>query len=173
MECPMCDGQMRERLIWQEDALKSVKLRVRTRGVKCDQCGYQSVSVGQMAGYGRAVADAYRQAQGLLTSEEIRAARERLAMSQQEFADYLGVGIASVKRWEWGQVQEKSLDKLMRLLTDAVQAERSARHLRTRVRRLKRRPVGSTDAAQLRHASARSIARSSSGPRGSGKTAAR
>jgi putative zinc finger/helix-turn-helix YgiT family protein len=133
MECPMCDGRLRERPIWQEDELKGVELRVRTPGVRCSRCAYQAVRVDQMADYGRAVADAYRHGQGLLTSGEIRAARKRLDMSQQGFADYLGVGIASVKRWEWGQVQEKSMDKLMRLLTDAVQARRNARSVRMRV----------------------------------------
>jgi putative zinc finger/helix-turn-helix YgiT family protein len=133
MECPMCDGRLRERPMWQEDELKGVALRVRTPGVRCSRCAYQAVSVAQMAAYGRAVADAYRHKQGLLTSGEIRAARKRLNMSQQGFADYLGVGIASVKRWEWGQVQEKSMDKLMRLLTDAVEAGRNARSVGTRV----------------------------------------
>jgi putative zinc finger/helix-turn-helix YgiT family protein len=133
MECPMCEGRLRERPIWQKDEFKGVQLRIRTPGVRCSRCAYQAVRVDQMADYGRAVADAYRHQQGLLTSGEIRAARKRLDMSQQGFADYLGVGIASVKRWEWGQVQEKSMDKLMRLLTDAVEAGRNARDVRTRV----------------------------------------
>ena len=130
--------------MWQEDELKGVVLRVRTRGLRCNRCAYEAVSVAQMADYGRAVADAYRQTQGLLTSEEIRAARARLDMSQQEFADYLGVGVASVKRWEWGQVQEKSMDKLMRLLTDAVEAGRNARSVRTRAIPAKPHLVGRT-----------------------------
>jgi len=139
----MCDGRLRERPIWQKDELKGVELRVRTPGVRCGRCAYQAVRADQMADYGRAVADAYRHRQGLLTSGEIRTARRRLNMSQQGFADYLGVGIASVKRWEWGQVQEKSMDKLMRLLTDAVQAGRNARSVRTRVALLTPRSMDS------------------------------
>jgi hypothetical protein len=39
-------------------------------------------------------------------------------MSQQEYSNYLGVGVASVKRWEAGQVQDRAMDNLIRLKTD-------------------------------------------------------
>lgn len=130
MECPMCDGTLRETTIAQDEEFKGVKLHVRVPGMRCDSCGYESINVTQVAEYNRRVADAYRKHEGLLTSAEVRAARERLEMSQQEFADYIGVGVASVKRWEWGQVQERSMDKLLRFLTDPDEAERVARRVR-------------------------------------------
>ena len=71
-----------------------------------------------MPEYGRLLADKYRSAHGLLTSEELKERRERLSMSQAKFAEYLGVGIASVKRWEMGKVQESAMDALIRLKTE-------------------------------------------------------
>jgi transcriptional regulator with XRE-family HTH domain len=59
-----------------------------------------------MPEYGRLLSDSYRYVHGLLTSEEIRSRRQHLNMSQQEFAGHLGVGIASVKRWEMGKIQD-------------------------------------------------------------------
>jgi hypothetical protein len=39
-------------------------------------------------------------------------------MTQQGFSDYLGTGVASVKRWEAGQIQDRAMDQLIRLKTD-------------------------------------------------------
>lgn len=130
MNCPVDDGLMREVATTQEDEYRGVPLRFSAPGMRCDSCSYETVTVAQAAEYNRAMVDAYRSHEGLLTSDDIRAARQRLDMSQQDFADYLGVGIASVKRWEWGQVQEKSLDKLIRVLTDPAEAERVAQRVR-------------------------------------------
>lgn len=91
-------------------------------GLACTECGYQTVEGADMPEYMRLLADKYRAAYGLLTSDEIRAHRERLKMSQQKFADYLGVGVASVKRWEMGKIQESAMDKLIRQETKSVPA---------------------------------------------------
>jgi DNA-binding transcriptional regulator YiaG len=60
------------------------------------------------------LADSYRQAVGLLGSEEIRGLRQDKGLSQQALADALDVGIASIKRWESGVIQSKSMDTLLR-----------------------------------------------------------
>jgi len=65
-----------------------------------------------MPEYMRKIADAYRRDHGLHTSDEIRAIRGKL--TQQRFADALGVGVASVKRWELGLVQDRGNDRLIR-----------------------------------------------------------
>jgi putative zinc finger/helix-turn-helix YgiT family protein len=88
------------------------------RGLQCDTCGFQTIDSKQSAAFTRLVSDAYRQAHQLLTGAEIRRRRKRLGMSQQEFSKHLGVGIASVKRWEAGQVQDRAMDNLIRLRTD-------------------------------------------------------
>jgi putative zinc finger/helix-turn-helix YgiT family protein len=75
-------------------------------GLKCPYCGYETVDGAAMPEYARQLADKYRAAHGLLTSDDIRTRRQRLDMNQQEFADYLGVGVASIKRWEMGKIQD-------------------------------------------------------------------
>ena len=76
-----------------------------------------------MSEFMQKVADAYRSSRNLLTSAEIRRKRERLRMSQVEFAAYLGVGVAGVKRLELGEIQSKGVDELIRLKTDTKYAE--------------------------------------------------
>jgi hypothetical protein len=49
---------------------------------------------------------------------QIKAIRKLLGKNQREFAAFLGVGEASVKRWETWLVQEKSSDQLIRIKCD-------------------------------------------------------
>lgn len=54
-------------------------------------------------------------------------------MSQQQFAEYLEVGPASVKRWELGEIQTPAMDQLVRLKTDVAFAKRMIAALSDRV----------------------------------------
>jgi putative zinc finger/helix-turn-helix YgiT family protein len=88
----------------------------------CLSCGYKTIRGHAMQDYMRAAADVYRAKHGLLTSIQIRESRESLNQTQDEFARYLDVGIASVKRWELGQIQDRAMDRLIRLSTDPAEA---------------------------------------------------
>lgn len=103
--------------------LRGERFAIEMGGLVCPRCGFATVEGKDMPEYMRLVADAYRSKHGLLTSEEIRERRRRAGMSQAGFADYLRVGVASLKRWEMGKVQDASSDELIRLKTD----ERAAR----------------------------------------------
>lgn len=92
---------------------------IKVEGEVCSHCGYTIIEGSDVPMVMRRIADLYREAEGLLTSTEILSRRSSLNMNQQEFADYLRVGVASVKRWENGQVQESSMDELIRLKTNA------------------------------------------------------
>lgn len=71
-----------------------------------------------MKSYFQAAANAYRKKHGLLTGPEIVALRRALGMSQQDAAEFLKVGIASLKRWEGAQIQDEAMDRLLRLSFD-------------------------------------------------------
>jgi DNA-binding transcriptional regulator YiaG len=82
---------------------------------------------------GRRTSDAFRKKHHLLTSEEIKELRMSLNMSQRQFAAFLRVGVASVKRWENWKVQDASSDELIRLKcmmakAEAGQASVSSKH---------------------------------------------
>jgi putative zinc finger/helix-turn-helix YgiT family protein len=106
---------------------------VETSGLKCDRCGFQTIDSVQSADFTRLISDEYRRAHGLLTSDEIRSRRARLGMSQQRFSEYLGAGVASVKRWELGQIQDRAMDEPIRLKTDLEAARESLRAWEERV----------------------------------------
>jgi putative zinc finger/helix-turn-helix YgiT family protein len=106
---------------------------VEVAGLKCDQCGFATVDSEQSAEFTRLVSDAYREKHGLLASEEIRARRLQLRMTQQQFSEHLGAGVASVKRWESGQIQENAMDQLIRLKTDLAAARENLKKLEQQV----------------------------------------
>jgi putative zinc finger/helix-turn-helix YgiT family protein len=61
-----------------------------------------------------AVAESCRRLTGLLTSEDIKQMRKEKNMTQEQLAERMSVGIASIKRWETGSIQTRSMDQLLR-----------------------------------------------------------
>ncbi|HXC99111.1 MAG TPA: type II TA system antitoxin MqsA family protein [Verrucomicrobiae bacterium] len=80
----------------------------------CDHCGWVTMTDFQADNLCLVTADEYRRRHGLLTGAEIVALRKAFNMSQSKFADYIGAGEASVKRWENGAVQEPIYDERIR-----------------------------------------------------------
>ena len=115
--------------------VRGLKFEVEGTALVCSNCGFQMIPADLLEEHGRLVDEAYRSAAGLLSAKEIRAARSRMRMSQQQFAEYLGVGEASVKRWEAGALPEKSSDDLIRLKTDPEFAQRNLEELCRRLGR--------------------------------------
>jgi putative zinc finger/helix-turn-helix YgiT family protein len=73
----------------------------------------------------------YRGRHELLAAGEIRALRERLGMTQAEFASVLRLGGNTLSRWEAGRnVQSAAMDMLLRLIRDVPG---SVEYLRRRV----------------------------------------
>src|SRR5262245_18786264 len=113
--CLNCDRADLERKVIQlSGEVRGEAYTVEMIGLECPNCGHKALEGRDMPEFGRLLADRYRAKHGLLTSEEIRNRRKRLKMNQEEFADWLGVGIASVKRWEMGKIQDEASDALIR-----------------------------------------------------------
>src|SRR5881397_3051470 len=62
------------------------------------------------------ISAAFRREARLLAPEEIRKGREKLGLTQKEFANLLGVSEATISRWEPGaQIQQRAMDRFLRL----------------------------------------------------------
>jgi putative zinc finger/helix-turn-helix YgiT family protein len=71
------------------------------------------------------ISEALRTAAGLLSPEKIRRGRETLGLTQKQLAHYLQVGESTLSRWETGgQIQQRSLDRLMRIHFQVPEARR-------------------------------------------------
>src|SRR5258708_10367555 len=106
-ECRQCT--LTEGIFTSTGERSGEQFTVKMEGLRCDACGFITSDSKQSARFTQLISDAYRKAHGLLTGAEIRSHRDQLGMSQRAFSDYLGVGSASVQRWEAGQVQDKAM----------------------------------------------------------------
>jgi len=122
IECFKCGGAMRSKVAPVKGVYNGEEFTVESEAIVCKKCGFTTVDRPQLDTYYTRVADAYRGKHKLLTSRQIVSIRERLKMSQEEFAKFLCVGIASIKRWEHGKVQDVAKDRLIRLQTDTKTA---------------------------------------------------
>jgi len=100
----------------------------------------------------RRITRAFRRAANLLEPEEIRRRREELGLTQAALAERLEVGPATVSRWETGaQIQQRSLDKLLRLFFDLPEVRRTLEPLsRGKFSHLQRTPELCLRARQFR-----------------------
>ena len=94
------------------------------RRFRCRNCG--EVVLDTEAS--KQINQAFRRQAGLLTPEEIRQHRKALGLTQKELAERLSVAEETLSRWENGwQIQQRCLDKLMRLFFDLPEARQYLR----------------------------------------------
>lgn len=136
MICLKCGkGELRKAKCTFVVTVRDEDVQVHTTGLRCNSCGWETQDLAGAGALARLAADAYREEHAMLTSDQIRERRERLNMSQDAFAEWIGVGVASIKRWEGAQVQDRALDGLLRLKTDPAAATQTANAVRTRLAR--------------------------------------
>jgi HTH-type transcriptional regulator/antitoxin MqsA len=119
IRCPVCGkGHLEPRVITDRFEYGEGKRRITVEAENvpvqvCSQC--QETFSGPESGLIRH--RAICRALGLLTPEEIGAIRERLGLSQADFAKLTGIGEATISRWERGRLlQNKAMDRYLRLL---------------------------------------------------------
>ena len=115
-------GILRPKAVDLTGSRNDEEFTVLVNGLQCSECGFKTIDNDQSGELTKAISDAYRQKHGLLTGAQIKAARLGLGMSQLQFARYLKVGPASVKRWENGQIQDEAMNDLILLKTDLARA---------------------------------------------------
>lgn len=83
----------------------------------CDSCGEEYYTAEQAKSADRRLVDARRQAERLMSGDEIRSLRQSFALSQQQFESILGIGAKTVVRWENSTaVQSKAVDNVLNML---------------------------------------------------------
>jgi HTH-type transcriptional regulator / antitoxin MqsA len=83
----------------------------------CAACGESVVDPASLKKSEAVLRDLQREAEGLLTSAEIKRIREGLGFSQDALGELLGGGLKAFARYEGGRVsQSRPMDNLLRVL---------------------------------------------------------
>jgi HTH-type transcriptional regulator/antitoxin MqsA len=86
-------------------------------GYQCAHCDNDLVGPEQFRRNQLRIQDAKRLADGLLSGNQIREAREQLGLSQQEAANLFGGGTNGFSKYERGETaQSVAMDRLLRLV---------------------------------------------------------
>ncbi|HEV3201407.1 MAG TPA: type II TA system antitoxin MqsA family protein [Bryobacteraceae bacterium] len=135
LKCPECDRRYLQPAITElTGTTRGEAFAIPSDALLCPNCGFKTIPVEKMGEFALRVSDAYREKYHLLTSSQMQDRRLGLGMSQQQFADYLGVGSSSVKRWELGQIQDQAMNNLMILKTDLDAARENVIEVSTRLK---------------------------------------
>ncbi len=118
--CPSCGTTMRERRGRLTFPVNGDDIAITNAPhLSCPKCREVVLQVDQARQLRERAIEAYRKKYRLLSAEEIRSLRERLALTQSSLARLLRLGSNTISRWEAGRnVQTAAMDVLLRLIRD-------------------------------------------------------
>ncbi len=151
--CLHCENtEFEEREITANPKTKGEDIKVKAKAFVCTNCGFESMDSKQMNALRKSGVDEYRRQKGLLTSSDIKKFRKDLELSQEDFAAYIKVGVASLKRWEASiLVQDAGSDDLIRLKCSPDEAKDNVIHLNKRIESLRNAKSHSKDENELEY----------------------
>lgn len=104
--------------------IRDEEIHYETEKHVCKECGAALMSPAQTTRSVKNAVAAYQRKYGLLTGEDVAAARKKAAMSSAEFADAAGCGHATIKRVEAGiTILSAGNNKLIRDLIAELNGE--------------------------------------------------
>ncbi len=115
--CPICHGKLEHK---KEDTVyeyKGEKITISQPAEYCLSCSESFLSADDIKATKKDIVDFKRSVDHLLKTEEIKAIRKRLNLTQQEASKIFGGGIRSFYKYETGENNpHRSLDILLRLI---------------------------------------------------------
>ncbi|EIV99918.1 type II toxin-antitoxin system MqsA family antitoxin [Thermoanaerobacter siderophilus] len=124
--CPVCGKEQETEVIEKEEVsnIRGDEIKALARIRICSICGEELFDEELEEENIQRVYDIYRKKHGILSPDEIKNIRESYGLSQRAFAKLLGIGEASIARYETGALPEKSLSNMIMLLKDPKNMEK-------------------------------------------------
>lgn len=113
-QCPSGHGEMLEKKSNKSIEFRGIAITYQEENYTCPECEIEVSNSKQIAKTQKNMSDAYRSKVGLLSGSEIKQFRKKFNFSQEALAKKMTVGVASIKRWEGGIIQSKSMDNALR-----------------------------------------------------------
>jgi putative zinc finger/helix-turn-helix YgiT family protein len=114
MDCPNNHVPMRLVDMRRELSFRGKQVKVRVKHYVCPVCALEADDLRLATENQNALSEAYRASVKLLTGEQMIKGRKKRSWTQEDLARAANVGVASVKRWETGQIQTKVMDDVLR-----------------------------------------------------------
>jgi len=115
LNCPRGHNKMKLRKITRTVSFRGMEISCQVEAYVCPVCGMEAGTVNSTGVLQQELAETFRRRTGLLSGEEIKSLRKGRGLTQQELAGLLKIGVASIKRWETGLIQSKSMDHALRI----------------------------------------------------------
>ncbi len=115
--CPNCEKDTEQRFVnkVEEINIRGEMIPVQMEYYHCGECGEDfEIPRPEYDPLEKAYRE-YRRRKGLLQPEEIKKFRKELGLTQKEWSEILGIGIATLNRYENGALQSEAHDQIIRL----------------------------------------------------------
>ena len=118
--CPNCEKDSPVELVREieEFNVRGESIMVEAEFYRCQECGEQFENSKSTIDPYETAYHEYRTRKGMLQPEEIRLFRSQRGLTQKELSDLLGIGIATLNRYENGALQSESDDRIIKLAMD-------------------------------------------------------
>ena len=115
--CPICDGEREREERKVTYRYKGYSRDIVQSGEYCLECHEGFLSPKDLKASQKAISDFRREIDNLLTTDEIRAIRKRLKLTQERASSIFGGGIRAFHKYETGEnTQSRPLDILLKLI---------------------------------------------------------
>ena len=120
LSCPVCNKSDKLGLVrgQQELSVRNEPIAVDMEYYKCAECGEEFLVPDLENDPLEMAYCVYRAKHGMLQPQEIRDFRHKYYLTQSELARLLGLGGATISRYETGKLQDETHDTLLRLVMD-------------------------------------------------------
>ena len=119
--CPVCGGALQREERSTPYDYKEHTIEIMQSGEYCSDCGEAFLSPQDLKSTRKQIADFKRHVDHLLTTDEIRAIRKKLNLTQEKASVLFGGGVRAFHKYETGEnAQSRSLDILLKLLDRGI-----------------------------------------------------
>jgi len=115
LNCPKGHGPMEQKKVTKGITFRGIDINYKAGIFACPECGLEAGTIDTAGATQKVIADAYRINIGLLTGDKIKSLRTSRGLTQQQLAELMNIGVASIKRWETGLIQSKAMDRALRV----------------------------------------------------------
>jgi len=116
-KCPVCDAELKREERTTHYTYKDKTQEILQSGEYCVACGEGFLSAKDLKASQKQIADFKRGVDHLLTTDEVRAIRKKLKLTQEKASELFGGGVRAFHKYEIGEnTQSRPLDILLKLM---------------------------------------------------------